>query len=54
MERAPYHLLAVDDQQFHDLMLEPGKKRSFPVIALFTAAGHQYGCGPCQYVYVAL
>lgn len=46
--KAPYHVLAMDDQKFHDMMVEPGKRRDFPVVALFTAAGPKYGCTPCQ------
>lgn len=48
MERAPFHVLAMDDQKFEDLMVTPGPKRDFPVVALFTAAGPKYGCTPCQ------
>ena len=48
IEKAPYHVLAVDDQKFHDVLVEPGKKRDFPVVALFTAAAPKYGCTPCQ------
>lgn len=46
--KAPYHVLAMDDQKFHDMMMEPGRKRDFPVVALFTAAAPKYGCTPCQ------
>ena len=48
MKASPDKLLDLSESDFRDLVLMPGRKRAFPVVVIFTAAGEQYGCTACM------